>query len=278
MEEKMGTKLTEKIAIVTGGARGIGAGVARCLSAEGAVVGIVDLDEDEAKKTAAGPTGKAIGIGADASDLRAMAAATERVVRDFGGLDILVNNAGGAGGRSNELGTSLGFESLTQESWDAQLITNLRTTFAATHAAIPHLKRRGEGVILNVASIAALMPSVAIPAYGAAKAGVIQLTKTLALQLAPHGIRVNAICPGFLWTHAWEILAELLKAAVPEYQELEPRDVFLRVVEQGVPLGREQTPEDIGKLVVFLASEDAMNITGQEIKVDGGITLTSGGG
>jgi NAD(P)-dependent dehydrogenase (short-subunit alcohol dehydrogenase family) len=274
----MSMRLVEKVALVTGGARGIGEGVARCLAAEGARVAIVDVDGDQAEKTASSLPGPALGLGADASHQPAIAEATDRVARELGGLDILVNNAGGAGGKESELGATLGFANLTQELWDAQFATNLRTTFAASHAAIPHLTGNGGGAIINIASIAGLVPSVAIPAYGAAKAGVIHLTKTLALEFAPHGIRVNAICPGFLWTRAWEVLGTLLQAAVPEYQDLEPREVFLEVVKQGVPLGREQTPEDIGKLVVFLASDDAINITGQEIKVDGGITLRTGTG
>jgi NAD(P)-dependent dehydrogenase (short-subunit alcohol dehydrogenase family) len=275
-EEEEHMRLSQKVALVTGGARGIGAGIARCLDAEGARVGIVDLDGNEAEKTAASLRGTALGIGADVSDLQAITAAMEQVVRELGPLDILVNNAGGGGEPgASELPTGLGVENLTQESWDQQLATNLRTTFATSHAAIPHLKGRG-GSIVNIASIAGLSPSVPIPAYGAAKAGVIHLTKTLALELAAHNVRVNAICPGFLWTRAWELLATVMKATVPEYADLEPRQIFLEVVKSGVPLGREQTPEDIGKLVVFLASEDAANITGQEIKVDGGITLRGG--
>lgn len=269
-------RLSGKVAIVTGGARGIGAGIARCLAADGARIGVVDLDGQVAAETAGGLGVRAIGIAADASDVSSMAAATERAVCELGELDILVNNAGGSGGDASELGSGPGFEALTQEAWDAQLATNLRTAFASTHAAIPHLKKRRGGSIVNIASIAGLMPSVAIPAYGAAKAGVIQLTKSLALQYAPYGIRVNAICPGFLWTRAWEMLATFLKAGVPEYRDLEPRQIFLAVVKSGVPLGREQTPEDIGKVVAFLASDDAINITGQEIKVDGGITLRMG--
>ncbi len=120
------------------------------------------------------------------------------------------------------------------------------------------------------------MPSPTLPAYGAAKAGVIHLTRTLALELAPDDIRVNVICPGLLWTRAWEGLAAIMKATMPQYRDMEPRNVFLEVVKQSVPLGREQTPEDIGKLVAFLASDDACNITGQALAVDGGITLTVG--
>ena len=102
---------------------------------------------------------------------------------------------------------------------------------------------------------------------------MISLTKSLALEYAPHDIRVNAICPGFLWTRAWESLAAAIKRRTPEYAALDEHDVFLEIVKRGVPLGREQTPEDIGQLAAFLASETARNITGQWIAVDGGITL-----
>jgi NAD(P)-dependent dehydrogenase (short-subunit alcohol dehydrogenase family) len=269
-------RLKDKVGIVTGGARGIGAGIARCLAAEGARTALVDIDGPEAEATAATLGVEAIGLGADVSDEAQARAAVERVVAHFGGLDILVNNAGGAGRNSaGALGNP--FTNITQEGWDDQLATNLRTTFATTKAASPHLQRRGGGSVVNIASIAGLVPAVVIPAYGAAKAGVISLTKSLALELAAHNIRVNAICPGFLWTRAWEMLAMLMKMTMPQYADKEGREIFLDQVQRGVPLGREQTPEDIGKLAVFLSSADGQNITGQAIAVDGGITLRVGG-
>jgi NAD(P)-dependent dehydrogenase (short-subunit alcohol dehydrogenase family) len=115
------------------------------------------------------------------------------------------------------------------------------------------------------------VPSLA--AYIASKHAVVGLTKAAAIECAPHDIRVNAICPGFLWTRAWEGLAAAIKLSAPEYAGLDERGVFLEVVKRGVPLGREQTPEDIGQLAAFLASDGARNITGQWIAVDGGITL-----
>ena len=273
-------RLKGKIAIVTGGARGIGAGIARCLAADGAKVGIVDIDGGEAEKTAASLGVAAIGVAADAADETAIAAATARIHAELGGLDIFVNNAGAGTGviRPEEIPTGPGLENLPQASWDAQLANNLRTTFAGCKAAIPRLRARGGGVIVNIASIAALVPSPQLAAYGAAKAGVVHLTKSLALELGPSNIRVNAICPGFLWTRAWEGLALMMKLSQPELRDMEPREIFLAAVKRAAPLGREQTPEDIGKLVCFLASDDAMNITGQEIKVDGGITLRTGSG
>ena len=268
-------RLQNSVAIVTGGARGIGAGIARCLAAEGARLGLIDIDGAEAEATAKTLGGEAIGIGADVSLEYAARDAVERVAARFGGLDIVVNNAGGGGQNS---ATSIGnpFTNIDQAGWDDQLATNLRTTFAVSKAAVPQLRTRGGGSIVNIASIAGLIPAVAIPAYGAAKAGVISLTKSLALELGPHNIRVNAICPGFLWTRAWEMLAMMLKMTVPEYADMDPRDIFLAQVKRGVPLGREQTPEDIGKLTVFLSSTDGQNITGQAISVDGGITLRVG--
>lgn len=269
-------RLKDKVAIVTGGARGIGAGIARCLAAEGARLALVDLDGADAEATAKALGVDAIGFAADVSQETQAADAVAKVAARFGGVDIVANNAGG--GNPNLGGVAVGnpFTNIDQAGWDEQLATNLRTTFAVTKAAIPHLQRRGGGSIVNIASIAGLMPAVAIPAYGAAKAGVVALSKSLALELAVHNIRVNAICPGFLWTRAWEMLAMYLKMTAPEYAEMAPRDIFLEQCKRGIPLGREQTPEDIGKLTVFLSSEDAANITGQVISVDGGITLRVG--
>jgi NAD(P)-dependent dehydrogenase (short-subunit alcohol dehydrogenase family) len=270
--------LNEKVAIVTGGARGIGAGIARVMAAQGARVAVLDLDGDQAEKTAAGLPGQSLGLACDVAQEADVQRAVERVVAQFGGLDILVNNAGAGRGpldptTTRPTGGGGRVEELPADSWDEQLAQNLRTTFLMSKAAAPRLKARGGGAIVNIASIAGLVASPTLPAYAAAKAGVISLTKSMALDFAPQNIRVNAICPGFLWTRAWEGLATGMKQSVPQFAELEPRQIFLEVVKRGVPLGREQTPEDIGELAAFLASEAARNITGQWLAVDGGITL-----
>jgi NAD(P)-dependent dehydrogenase (short-subunit alcohol dehydrogenase family) len=273
--------LTDKVAVVTGGARGIGAGIARVMAGQGARVAVLDLDGAAAAETASALPTAGLGMACDVAVPEEVERAIGAVVERLGGLDILVNNAGagrvpldptitrptGGGGRVDDL---------SPESWDEQLSQNLRTTFLATRAAAPHLKARGGGAIINIASIAGLVASPTLPAYAAAKAGVISLSKSLALDYAPQNIRVNAICPGFLWTRAWEGLATGLKQAVPHYADREPRDIFLEVVKRGVPLGREQTPADIGELAAFLASDAARNITGQWIAVDGGTTLRQG--
>lgn len=273
-------RLENRVAIVTGGAHGIGAATARELAAEGARVAIVDVDGPLAEQTAASIGEAAMAIRADAADEDLMAGAVGDVIARFGRLDILVNNAGAAKGPvaalENEAAYGRGIEDLSQQGWDEQLAQNLRTTFVCSKAAIPHLKTRGNGAIVNIASIAGLVASPTLPAYAAAKAGVISLTKSMALDLAPHEVRVNAICPGLLWTRAWEMLASGIKRSVPAFADREPRDIFLDIVKQSVPNGREQTPEDIGKLTVFLCSDDARSITGQWISVDGGITLRGG--
>ncbi len=270
--------LTNKVALITGGARGIGAGIARVMAAQGAKVALLDLDGAEAERTAAALSVPGIALACDVADEPAATAAVGAVVRRFGGLDIVVNNAGVGRGPLDPTtthpaagGWRLG--DMSAASWDEYLSQNLKTTFVTTKAVLPYLKTRGGGAIVNIASIAALGASPMLPAYAAAKAGVVSLTKSLALDYAPHDIRVNVICPGFLWTRAWEGLAAQLRLSDPQFAKLAPREIFLEIVKRGVPMAREQTPEDVGYLAAFLASDAARNITGQWIAVDGGITL-----
>lgn len=269
-------RLEHRVAIVTGGARGIGAGIARCLAEEGARVGVVDIDAEEAARTAGQLGRQHLGVGADVSDEAGAAAAVERVAQHCGRLDILVNNAGG-GNRRAARANGAPFTRVQQEGWDEQMALNLRTSFAPTKAAIPHLKRAGNASIVNVSSVAGLVPTVAMPAYAAAKAGVLSLTRTLALELGPDDIRVNAVCPGLLYTRAWKVLASNIQKSVASHAGKDPYEVFLEIVRSRTPLGREQTPEDVGRLTAFLCSDDARNITGQVIALDGGSTLRGGG-
>ena len=268
--------LTGKVAVVTGAARGIGAGIAGVMAAQGARVAILDLDLAEAEKTASALPVPGMALACDAADEGQVEKAVRSVTERFSGLDVVVNNAGaGRAPRDPNMPQAAGGigSEMSAAAWDQYLSQNLRTTFVVTKAAFAHLKARGGGSIVNISSIAGIVASPRLPAYAAAKAGVISLTKSLALEYAAHNVRVNAICPGFLWTRAWEGLAAAVRRATPEYAGLDERAVFLEVVKRGVPLGREQTPEDIGQLAAFLASDAARNITGQWIAVDGGITL-----
>lgn len=271
-------QLRDKVAVVTGAARGIGLGIAKCLADQGASVAILDLDGAEAARAAATFGDRGFGVGADCSRDADMAAASAKVAERFGGIDFFVNNAGGARPDRPEALAAAGnpFTRITEAAWDEQLQTNLRTTFAGCKAAIPHLEKRGGGAIVNIASIAGLMPMVTAPAYGAAKAGVISLTRSLALELAGRQVRVNAICPGLLWTRAWETMALMMKKTVPALANLEPRQIFLEHVRKLVPMGHEQTPEDIGQLTAFLCGPGGRLLTGQAITLDGGQTLKFG--
>ncbi|HEY7869404.1 MAG TPA: SDR family NAD(P)-dependent oxidoreductase [Methylomirabilota bacterium] len=261
--------LQDKVALVTGGARGIGAAIARVMAGRGARLALLDIDGAEAERTAAGLPTPGLAVACDLAVERDVVAAVEAVVERLGGLDVLVNNAG----LGRPAGRSGRVDDMSAEDWDAQLAQDLRTTFLATKAAAPHLKARGGGAIVNIASITGLVASPGLPAQAAAKAGMISLTKSLALDYAPHDVRVNAICPGFVWTRPWERLTEDLKRTVPQFARLEPREIFREVIKSRVPLGREQTLEDIAQLAAFLAGDAARNITGQWISVDGGITL-----
>ena len=164
-------RLKDRMAIVTGGARGIGEAIARCLADEGALVAVLDIDEGEAVRAAGELGAQHLGMGADVSDEEIAAAAVDRVAKHYGRLDILVNNAGG--GNRAAAKASGPFRRVQQEGWDEQMALNLRTAFAPTKAAIPHLERTGNTSIVNISSLAGLVPSVAMPAYAAAKAGVI---------------------------------------------------------------------------------------------------------
>ncbi|MDP6377727.1 MAG: SDR family oxidoreductase [Pseudomonadales bacterium] len=265
--------LTDKTVLITGAGRGIGAGIASCFAGAGAKVAVTDLDDALAQDTASALDTQAMGLVADASSQSSMADCIERVNNELGTLDVLVNNAGVGGLDLDyaEVAQAIAVTGMSDEAWDEQLLYNLRTAFSSSNAAIPRMNDGGS--IVNIASIAALGPSPDLPAYGAAKAGVVHLTKTLASQLAPRRIRVNCICPGLLWTRAWEMLAARIQASQPEMANMTPRQIFEGVVAQSTPLGGEQTPEDIGNLAVFYASDKARMITGQVVSVDGGITL-----
>ena len=268
--------LENKVIVITGAGfpNGIGAGIARCFAAEKAKIAIVDLEGAPVEDTIASIDGDVTSYVSDAASQEAMGKTADQIIEKFGQIDVLVNNAGVGGPEPEiaDLAEKAAFTStMTDEIWDLQLAANLRTTYSSSMAIEPKMVDGGN--MINIASVAALGPSVGLVAYGAAKAGVAHLTKTLAIQFAPRKIRVNCICPGLLYTRAWEMLTAQMKAADPALANVSQRDIFRNVVAQSTPLAEEQTPEDIGNLAVFFGSEKSRMITGAVVAVDGGSSV-----
>jgi meso-butanediol dehydrogenase/(S,S)-butanediol dehydrogenase/diacetyl reductase len=271
------TQLNGQVALVTGGARGIGRGIALALAQAGADVAIADLEHisstaqqysnaaiggfTAAQQTAAEITQlgrRSLAIQTDVRKKEDAARMVEETISRLGALHILVCNAGVVSVSS--------VEAMTEETWDLTFAVNVRGVFLSCQAAIPAMKTRGSGCIINIASIAGKNGAAGLAHYCASKFAVVGFSNSLAKELAPANIRVNAICPGILRTQMWEYLAETLKR--PEESK---EDAWQRYVKGLIPLGRPQTPDDIGQLAVYLAA--AENVTGQAINVDGGVEL-----
>ena len=261
-------RLQGKVAVVTGGARGIGEGISLVLASEGAAVAVVDLDGPGAEKVAADLGGRALGLQADVTNASSVEAMAEAVRRRLGGLDILVNNAGA---NSRELGNPL--EGISEAEWDRVVSINMKSVFLVSRAVVPHLKAQRSGKVINIASVAGRAANEYVPHYCASKAAVINFTHALARECAPHNVNVNAVCPGLVYTKFWsEGHGPRFAERRADLKGLDPRGVFEKFLERGV-LKREQSPEDIGKAVAFFASDDARNITGQALNVDSGFIM-----
>jgi 3-oxoacyl-[acyl-carrier protein] reductase len=250
-------RLSDRVAIVTGGARGIGFATAQRFAAEGATLAIVDLDEANAID-AAGRLGEErphLGIGADVGDAESAKAAVERTVSELGRVDILMNNAGIT--RDNLL------HKMTDEDWGAVISVHLTGAFQMSRAAQVHFVSQRSGRILNVSSTSAL-GNRGQANYSAAKMGIQGLTRTLALELGKFGITVNAVAPGFVVSDMTAATAERLHMSFEDFQAA--------VASQNA-VGRVGRPEDIAAAAAFLVSDEASYITGQTLYVDGGQTL-----
>lgn len=267
-------KLDGKVAIVTGAGRGLGQASALCLADEGADVAVCSrtLSEvEEVAKEVKALGRKSLAMKVDVTDANQVAQLVQETLSTFGKVDILVNNAGGGLERR---GKSPSIVDLTDEDWDDIYKFNLKSQVYFCRAVVPHMKAQKSGKIINLSSVAGkLGDNYQIP-YSSMKGAVVLFTRALARELARDNINVNCICPGFIYTPAWQRGSERLWQTVPAYRELkEPKDVFLRRVNRLVPMQREQTEEDIGHAVVFLASDDTKNITGQSLNVDGGMVM-----
>ncbi len=265
-------KLEGKVAIVTGGGAGIGRGIVLCLAEEGADVAVIDINRDTATKVAAEVKAlgrKSLAIEADLTDKKKVTQAVRDIINTFGKIDILVNNVGGLG-KTHLARTSIRFIDQEEAEWDENYELNLKTTVLMNRAVAPYFIKQKSGKIVNIASVAGKINYPEIMAYSAAKASVISFTRTLAMELAEDNINVNCICPGAIYTAFAEARAAQFVRLHPDAKGMTPREYFNKFFLSGTPLKREVTPEDIGRAVVFLVSEDARIITGQSLNVDGG--------
>ena len=245
-----------RVAVITGGARGIGFGCAQRFAAEGAAVAIIDLDESAAADAASRcKAEKGVGIGCDVTDAASAEAAVERVVAELGGIHILVNNAGIT--RDNLL-----FK-MSEDDWDMVMNVHLKGAFLMTRAAQKHFVNQKYGKILNLSSVSAL-GNRGQANYSAAKMGVQGFTRTLGIELGPFGINANAVAPGFIATEMTDATAARLKMDVDEFRKLNA---------EANPVRRVGFPEDIAAAAAFLCSDDASFVTGPTLYVDGGRKL-----
>lgn len=243
-------RILDKVAIVTGSGRGIGAAVALRLAEEGANIAVCDVSDDVAavaeKISATGR--KVLAIRTDVSDRGQVQAMVDEVIRHWGQIDILVNNAG--------INRDASIKNMTEAQWDAVINVNLKGAFNCIQAVLPHMSQRKYGKIISLSSRAA-MGNFGQANYSASKAGIMGLTRTAALELARFNINVNAIAPGYIDT-------EMTRGVPDEVRE--------RVI-KAIPLQRVGDPRDVANLVLFLASEEASYITGQTIFICGGRSI-----
>jgi 2-hydroxycyclohexanecarboxyl-CoA dehydrogenase len=246
--------LTDRTALVTGGASGIGAATARRLAAEGARVGVVDLNGDGARAVAGELDG--FGCAMDVADAASVRDGIDSVVAELGEIDVLVNNAG-----TDRFSY---FVHSDEQLWDFVLGVNLRGVLAVTHAVLPGMQERRSGTIVNVASEAGRVGSQGSAVYSAAKAGVIGFTKAIAREAARYRVRCNAVAPGPIET-------PLLNAAPAMLGELGER--LKKAMVDSTALGRSGAPEEVAAAIVFLAGDDSSYVTGQTLGVSGGLSM-----
>lgn len=245
--------LKDQTALITGGARGIGKAIAGRLAADGADIALVDIDLDQAEKTAAEISGttrrRCAAYKCNVSDPEQVSGVVNKVVGDFGRLDILVNNAG--------ITRDTLIMRMKPEDWDLVLAINLKGSFNFIQAASRQMMKQRTGSVINISSVVGIMGNAGQANYSASKAGLLGLTKSAAKEFAPRGVRVNAVAPGFIETE--------MTAGLPD----EVKDQWKKII----PLGRGGTVEDVAAAVAFLAGPDSTYLTGQVIQVDGGMIM-----
>jgi NAD(P)-dependent dehydrogenase (short-subunit alcohol dehydrogenase family) len=240
--------LHNRVVAITGGASGIGAAMVKAFAANHARVAFLDLQTDPAQQLVAETGSAPLYVPCDLTDIAALQSAFKTIATELGPVEVLINNAGDD--------TRHSIEDVTPESWDRTIAVNLKHQFFATQAVIPGMRKLGRGSILNMSSIAWVIPSTTVPVYVTAKAGIVGMTRTLAHELGPFNIRVNAILPGAIATERQRRLW-----LTPEYEaEILAAQALKRLI----------LPEEVARLALFLAADDSSAITNQSCVIDGG--------
>ncbi len=249
-------RLEDKVAIVTGAAKGIGCGIASVFSKEGAKVVVADWDQEAGEKTAneiGQSGGDAIFVKTDVSNEEQVKNLVQKTLDKYGRIDLLVNNAG--------IGVYKSVLDATSEDWDKCLAVNLKGVFLCSKYTIPHMQKVGKGAIVNISSVHSWATVNGVAPYAASKGGITALTRNMAIDYGPD-IRVNAIAPGWVLTPLIQSIFDSYPDPAEQRRQVERRQVMKRI-------GR---PEDIGHAAAFLASDEAAFITGTQLFVDGGLT------
>jgi NAD(P)-dependent dehydrogenase (short-subunit alcohol dehydrogenase family) len=255
--------LEGRVAVITGGAVGMGRAIALKFAEEGGSIVIADISESMGKKTADEVLKKgreAIYVPCDVTNNSQVQAMVDAAVNKFGKIDILINSAGA-------LGTMWSLEDVTEEDWDRIIDLNLKSVFLCSKAVVPHMKVKKYGRIINISSMGAISPPRSVVHYHAAKAGVISLTQNMALELVSFNIHVNAIVPGPIQTEYYE----------PRLKNMtdKQREDYFHTKGKTTPMQRMGKPEEIAAVALFLATEQSSYITGESINVAGGLPLMS---
>jgi len=263
---KAALRLEGKIALVTGGARGIGRGIAAAFAREGAAVAVCDVDAAAATEAAGAihdlSGAETLAVTVDVRGRDSVMAMAGAVSQRFGRIDVLVNNAG--------ISKVAPFLETDESLWDDTIAVNLKGAFLCCQAVLPGMLERGRGAIINISSQSGKRGNAQYAAYCASKFGLIGLTQSLAQEYAAAGIRVNAICPGVVFTDLWQSPDMIERYAAKH--GIAPADVE-DYFKARIPLGRLGTPEDVARVAVFLASDESDYMTGQALNVTGGAMM-----
>jgi len=252
--------LSGKVAVVTGGSRGIGYSIAQSLAEAGATVALLARDGAKAQEAARALGDTARGFSCDVVNAQQVETTVAGVEHEFGRIDVLVNNAG--------IYRAAAPLDITEEHWDAIMNVNAKAVFFATQAVLPTMIAQKRGAIVSLASMAGKIGNRNNLPYNASKAAVISMTKSLALAHAANGIRVNCVCPGFVETDMWAYVSR----EQGKLMGLTPEE-FTRQRASQVPLGRMERPEDVASVIGFLVSSKSGYMTGQALSVDGGLVM-----